>query len=249
MLAIFKNSFVIKLNDNFVWNMPPQLKCLPALPRDLSLITICISDCRHFSDTDISQDSVATYLVCGGICRYEFVANLSLSLRVIKCWKSVSIWESYGQQFSVLFFLTHGVLIPVAHCLQRDRSTQALRTVHTCAALVKTLLVFTSAAHQRAAQRMCERQNTLSLLFYSLRNSYSSTNKCTRKRIHQITNAHTWTVDTYRVGQKVIHFNTISLEPFKIKWCGFTAMFRHDVGILFRMPFLTQCLNILSKLD
>jgi len=74
-----------------------------------------------------------------------------------------------------------------------------------CAALVKTLLVFTSAAHQRAAQRMCERQNTLSLLFYSLRNSYSSTNKCTRKRIHQITNAHTWTVDTYRVGQKVVH--------------------------------------------
>jgi len=180
-----------------------------------------------FSDTDISQGSVATYLVCGGICRYEFVANLSLSLRVIKCWKSVSIWESYGQQFSVLFF--------DSRCTNTSRALSAARPKYAsvkdrshmrcaarcCAALVKTLLVFTSAAHQRAAQRMCERQNTLSLLFYSLRNWYSSTNKCTRKRIHQITNAHTWTVDTYRVGQKVVHFNTISLEPFKIKWCGF----------------------------
>jgi len=53
---------------------------LAILPFDLSLITIHISDCRQFSDTDISQGSVATYLRCGGIFKYEFVANLPLSL-------------------------------------------------------------------------------------------------------------------------------------------------------------------------
>jgi len=42
--------------------------------------------------------------VCG-IFECAFVANLL----VIKFWKSVNIWESYGQEFSVLFFLTHSV--------------------------------------------------------------------------------------------------------------------------------------------
>jgi len=35
-----------------------------------------------FLNTDISQGSVATYLRCGVIFKYEFVANLSLSLSV-----------------------------------------------------------------------------------------------------------------------------------------------------------------------
>ena len=61
-------------------------------------------------NTDISQGSVATYLRCGVIFRYEFVANLSLSLPVKELWKSVNISGSYGQEFSVLFcFLTHNV--------------------------------------------------------------------------------------------------------------------------------------------
>ena len=38
------------------------------------------------------------------------VANLPLSLTVKEFRKSVNIWGSYGQEFSVLFFLTHGVL-------------------------------------------------------------------------------------------------------------------------------------------
>jgi len=50
------------------------------LPGDLSLITISISDRHQFSDIRISQGSVATYLRCGGIFKYEFVANLLLSL-------------------------------------------------------------------------------------------------------------------------------------------------------------------------
>ena len=61
-----------------------------------------ISDCCQFSDIHISQGSVATYLRCSGIFKYEFVANLPVSLPV----KSVNIWGSYGQEFSVLFFET-----------------------------------------------------------------------------------------------------------------------------------------------
>ena len=61
-----------------------------------------ISDCCQFSDIHISQGSVATHLRCGGIFKYEFVANLPVSLLV-------NIWGSYGQEFSVLFFLRHCV--------------------------------------------------------------------------------------------------------------------------------------------
>jgi len=49
---------------------------------DLSLITMHISDCCQFSDIHISQGSVATYLRCGGIFKYCFVANLPKSLPV-----------------------------------------------------------------------------------------------------------------------------------------------------------------------
>ena len=37
-----------------------------------------VSDSHQFSDIHISQGSVATYLRCGGIFKYEFVANLPL---------------------------------------------------------------------------------------------------------------------------------------------------------------------------
>ena len=51
-------------------------KCLVIgiLP-NVSLITIRISDWRQFSDIHISEGSVATYVRCGGIFKYEFVGN------------------------------------------------------------------------------------------------------------------------------------------------------------------------------
>ena len=49
----------------------------------------------------ISQGSVATRLGCGGVFVYDFVTNFLLS---------------YGQEFSVLFFLTHGVVICLEWC-------------------------------------------------------------------------------------------------------------------------------------
>ena len=73
-------------------------------PCDLSLITLHISDCRQFSDIIISQGSVQTCIGCGGIVKFDFVANLPVSLPVKEFWKSVNIWGSYGQEFGVLFF-------------------------------------------------------------------------------------------------------------------------------------------------
>ena len=78
-----------------------------------------ISDCCQFSDIHISQGSVATYLRCGWIFKYEFVANLPVSLAVKEFWKSVNIWGSYGQEFSVLFFFWDTV-----YCLCSTWETQ-----------------------------------------------------------------------------------------------------------------------------
>ena len=58
----------------------------------------------HFWNIDISQGSVVTSLRCGGILKYDFVANLPLSLPVKEFQKSVNIWGGYVQEFSVLFF-------------------------------------------------------------------------------------------------------------------------------------------------
>ena len=55
-------------------------------------------------NTDISQGSVATYLWYSGIFKHAFIANLPLSLSVKEFCKTVNIWGSYGQEFSVLFF-------------------------------------------------------------------------------------------------------------------------------------------------
>ena len=67
-----------------------------------------------FSDIHISQGSVATHLRCGGIYKYNVVANLPLSLSAKEFWKSVNIWGRYGHeftQFSVFFWLTVYIVI------------------------------------------------------------------------------------------------------------------------------------------
>jgi len=60
-----------------------------------------ISGCHQFSDIRISQGSVATYFRCDGIFRYNFVANLPVSQSAKEFLKSIDIWGSYGQEFSV----------------------------------------------------------------------------------------------------------------------------------------------------
>jgi len=46
-----------------------------------SLLQLLLDYC-DFLNTDISHGSAATYLRCDGVFKYEFVANLSLSLSV-----------------------------------------------------------------------------------------------------------------------------------------------------------------------
>ena len=71
-----------------------------------SLLQLLLEHC-DFLNIDISQGrlgSVVTRLRCGGIFKYELVANLPVSLPVKEFWKSVNICGSYGQEFGVLFF-------------------------------------------------------------------------------------------------------------------------------------------------
>jgi len=69
----------------------------------MSYMAVCFDYSIVILNTDISQGSVATYLRCDGIFKYEFVANFPVSLAVKVFRKSVNIWGSYGQEFSVFF--------------------------------------------------------------------------------------------------------------------------------------------------
>ena len=87
-----------------------QLKCLALLPCDLSLITIHISDWRHFSDFHISQGSVATCLRRGEIFK---ISLLQIYYRVSQCKKSLNIGSYLVKLWArvwCLVFLTHRVV-------------------------------------------------------------------------------------------------------------------------------------------
>ena len=103
MFTDFKILTPAKWTINLYWSNPSQLKCLALLSCDLSLLKH-ISYYRQFSYIYILLGSVATCLRCGWIFKYGFVANLPVSLSAKEFWKSVDIWGSYGQKFSVLFF-------------------------------------------------------------------------------------------------------------------------------------------------
>ena len=68
-----------------------------------------VSNSGLFSDINISHNSVATLLRCGGISIYHFTANLLLNQIVKGLWKSVKIWRSYRHEFCGLLFLEHSV--------------------------------------------------------------------------------------------------------------------------------------------
>ena len=73
------------------------------------LLRLLLKNC-NFLNIDISQSSVSTRLGCRGVFKYDFVTNLLLSLTVKEFRKSVNHRRNYGQEYSVLFFLTHSVL-------------------------------------------------------------------------------------------------------------------------------------------
>ena len=71
-----------------------------------SWITVCFTYSLRitiFLYIDISQGSVATRLGCDDVFKYDFVTNFLLSLTVKEFRKSVNIWRSFGQEYSVLF--------------------------------------------------------------------------------------------------------------------------------------------------
>jgi len=79
-------------------------KLLPIASPNVNRFSKLLLEHCDFLNIDISQGSAGTYLMCGGIFKYQFVANLPVSLPLKEFWKSVNIWGSYGQEFSVLFF-------------------------------------------------------------------------------------------------------------------------------------------------
>ena len=76
----------------------------------MSLLYLLLKN-RNFLYRDISQGSLVTCLGCGGLFKYNFVTNFLLSITVKEFLKSVNIWRSYGQEYSVLCFLTRSVLL------------------------------------------------------------------------------------------------------------------------------------------
>jgi len=56
-----------------------------------------------FSDTNISQGSVATPLRCSGVCNNHSLAHFLSSVTVKEFWKLANIWWGYGQEFVVFF--------------------------------------------------------------------------------------------------------------------------------------------------
>ena len=90
---------------NKIMNILPELlrQFLEWLSLTWQFASLTFEHC-DFLNIDISQGSVATYLRYGGIFKHAFIANLPLTLPMKKFRKSVNIWGSYGQEFSVLFF-------------------------------------------------------------------------------------------------------------------------------------------------
>jgi len=61
--------------------------------------------------TTVLQCSVATRVKYGKIFNDLFIANLLLSVKVKKIWRSVRIRQSYGKKSSGTFFSGHGVVV------------------------------------------------------------------------------------------------------------------------------------------
>jgi len=57
-----------------------------------------------FSAFKISLGSVAPHLRWGGIFINNFIANFLLNVSLKELWKSVNIYQRYGQEYSVRFF-------------------------------------------------------------------------------------------------------------------------------------------------
>jgi len=82
-------------------------------------------------DEPIAEFALHSSRICFDMTK---TANFPISLSAKEFWKSVNIWGSYGQEFSVLFFLTHGVWLKGSTGFLADKSTPNL----SCSVLTRT---------------------------------------------------------------------------------------------------------------
>ena len=75
-----------------------------------SLLQLLLEHC-DFLNIDILQGSVATRLRCGGICKYELVANLPVSLPVKKIENRLTFGEVMGKSLVSCFFETQCIML------------------------------------------------------------------------------------------------------------------------------------------
>jgi len=94
----FKDTDLTKFNIVQIFHCIFSWKC--------NLLTNTLSVIDRFSCIYISQGSVATQLMCGGIFSNHFIANCPQNVLVKEFWKSVNIWPTYRQSQSRTFFGT-----------------------------------------------------------------------------------------------------------------------------------------------
>ena len=73
------------------------------------LLFISSPNTDRFYRFHISQAIVAMQLRCSGEFSNHFIANFPQNAPVKKYWKSVSVWQRYGQKFVAYFSLDHPV--------------------------------------------------------------------------------------------------------------------------------------------
>ena len=84
----------------------------------MQLVCFFFHICRKFEFL-VSQGSVATCLRWYAYCRIGFVANFTRFPAVQEFWKSVKIWQSYGQ-LKCGNFLRHSVECPAVTLTKRE---------------------------------------------------------------------------------------------------------------------------------
>ena len=96
-----------------------------------------------FSDINVSQGSVATFVRCGGLFNLVLLTIYCWVQWWKKNWKSVSIWQSYGQKYSSPIFSGHGVCtkltttveqrnLDLCYCIRSTENESSLYTVPLC---------------------------------------------------------------------------------------------------------------------
>jgi len=117
-LLMFTNTESLsKTKHNLTFRMGQKIK--------LQLLFSSSPNTDGFYTFYISQGSVATQLRCGGMFSNHFTKNFSQNAAVKKFWKSVIIWQRYGQNFVAYFFgppCSFAIFVYMSHTSHMFRS-------------------------------------------------------------------------------------------------------------------------------